>query len=523
MASTTATPTTTAASQHSNVVPSEVGWQFVPQYYGFVNKEPHRLHCFYSKNSTFVHGTEGEESKPCYGQTEIHKKITSIGFDNCKVFIHSVDTQASANGGIIIQVIGEMSNHGDAWRKFVQTFFLAEQPNGYFVLNDIFRFLKEETVEGDDASSDSAEPAAEIPTIAPSAPATIPSVPEPVAPVAAAPPPPVEPEPVTEQPREPTPTPLAPAPVEPEPPAPIEEAPKAPEAPVPTVQEPKQTPTPAPEPAAPSLSPAHPNGHAAESDKPAAPPAEAPPKPAPSPKPSTPAPSAAPPAAPSQPAAPSAPRSWASLAATNQKKWGSVAQDSKAVSESVSMPTTGAPASVAAQTAAPSGPPAQARPPPQQQQQQRGDHPALIAAQSVNTPQVFVKGVIEPVSQTHLINTLTSRFGPVKDVEIVRQKACAFLEFTTLDAARRAIIASLSPGQGGEGGVRVEVGGGAQPVRITVETKKEKGDRPPSRPHRGGAPPQMNGGHNAPQGGFRGRGGPRGGRGGGGSGSAPQK
>src|SRR5882762_5281310 len=80
---------------------------------------------------------------------EIHNKITSIGFEDCKVFIHSVDAQSSANGGIIIQVIGEMSNHGDPWRKFVQTFFLAEQPNGYFVLNDIFRFLKEETLEGD--------------------------------------------------------------------------------------------------------------------------------------------------------------------------------------------------------------------------------------------------------------------------------------------------------------------------------------------------------------------------------------
>ena len=57
-----------ASVPHSSVVPSEVGWQFVPQYYTFVNKEPHRLHCFYNKNSTFIHGTEGEDGKPCYGQ-----------------------------------------------------------------------------------------------------------------------------------------------------------------------------------------------------------------------------------------------------------------------------------------------------------------------------------------------------------------------------------------------------------------------------------------------------------------------
>ena len=67
MTASSSTPATGAA-HHSSVVPSEVGWQFVPQYYTFVNKEPHRLHCFYNKNSTFIHGTEGEEIKPCFGQ-----------------------------------------------------------------------------------------------------------------------------------------------------------------------------------------------------------------------------------------------------------------------------------------------------------------------------------------------------------------------------------------------------------------------------------------------------------------------
>src|SRR5882757_8769339 len=64
----TSSPASVPLTNHSSVVPSEVGWQFVPQYYTFVNKEPHRLHCFYNKNSTFIHGTEGEDGKPCYGQ-----------------------------------------------------------------------------------------------------------------------------------------------------------------------------------------------------------------------------------------------------------------------------------------------------------------------------------------------------------------------------------------------------------------------------------------------------------------------
>lgn len=40
-----------------------------------------------------------------------------------------------------------MSNKNQPHHKFVQTFVLAEQPNGYFVLNDIFRYLNDEEDE----------------------------------------------------------------------------------------------------------------------------------------------------------------------------------------------------------------------------------------------------------------------------------------------------------------------------------------------------------------------------------------
>jgi hypothetical protein len=52
----------------NNVVPSEVAWQFVPQYYTSLKKSPQQLHRFYTKASTFIHGTEGEDGTPCYVQ-----------------------------------------------------------------------------------------------------------------------------------------------------------------------------------------------------------------------------------------------------------------------------------------------------------------------------------------------------------------------------------------------------------------------------------------------------------------------
>lgn len=60
--------------------------------------------------------------------------------------VSNVDSQESFNN-LVVQVIGEMSNKAAAHRKFVQTFVLAEQPNGYYVLNDIFRYLNEEEEE----------------------------------------------------------------------------------------------------------------------------------------------------------------------------------------------------------------------------------------------------------------------------------------------------------------------------------------------------------------------------------------
>lgn len=68
-----------------------------------------------------------------------------------------MDSQASFDN-ILISVIGEISNKSEPSRKFVQTFVLAEQPNGYYVLNDIFRYLTEEEEE---ITTEEAAPAAE--------------------------------------------------------------------------------------------------------------------------------------------------------------------------------------------------------------------------------------------------------------------------------------------------------------------------------------------------------------------------
>ena len=83
--------------------------------------------------------------------------VESYGYRDCAVILSSVDCMESMNGGILIQVLGELSNDGALSQKFAQTFFLASvPPSGYFVLNNIFRFLKEDVdTDYDDVEPDS--------------------------------------------------------------------------------------------------------------------------------------------------------------------------------------------------------------------------------------------------------------------------------------------------------------------------------------------------------------------------------
>ena len=137
---TSTTPATTASSQGPEIAKDEVGWYFVEQYYTTLSRSPEKLYLFYNKRSQLVSGQETEKMDVCVGQRAINDKIKELDFQDCKVRVTNVDSQAS-DSNIVIQVIGEISNKSQPHRKFTQTFVLATQTNGYFVLNDIFRYL----------------------------------------------------------------------------------------------------------------------------------------------------------------------------------------------------------------------------------------------------------------------------------------------------------------------------------------------------------------------------------------------
>uniref|UniRef100_A0AAV1T9W8 Ras GTPase-activating protein-binding protein n=1 Tax=Peronospora matthiolae TaxID=2874970 RepID=A0AAV1T9W8_9STRA len=131
--------------------PRTVGNTFMRQYYHFLAKEPQSLHRFYKTESRWCHGVGSHMEEPIAGQRAINDEILKRGYAGARVELDagSIDCQQSLGGGVLVLVTGVMTlQSGEpAPKPFVQTFFLAVQPKGFFVLNDCLRFLELPRVE----------------------------------------------------------------------------------------------------------------------------------------------------------------------------------------------------------------------------------------------------------------------------------------------------------------------------------------------------------------------------------------
>lgn len=138
-----------SSNSSSNIIKvSEIGMAFGREYYTVLSREPSRLHLFYAKNSTLLHADEGDLDTPIsIGSEAIQNAVNKNSFLGSRFIIGSIDCHPSQNGGILVNVLGQIQKRGQASssRHFMQTFFLAEQPSGYFILNDNMRFLERPT------------------------------------------------------------------------------------------------------------------------------------------------------------------------------------------------------------------------------------------------------------------------------------------------------------------------------------------------------------------------------------------
>ncbi|KAL6535179.1 hypothetical protein OROMI_026553 [Orobanche minor] len=121
---------------------AQVGTYFVGQYYQMLQSQPDCVFQFYSDSSTMLR-VEGNTTDTAIAMPQIHHLIMSLNYTGIE--IKSTHSLESWNGGVLVMVSGSVHvKDFNGRKKFVETFFLAPQENGYFVLNDILHYVDEE-------------------------------------------------------------------------------------------------------------------------------------------------------------------------------------------------------------------------------------------------------------------------------------------------------------------------------------------------------------------------------------------
>lgn len=150
---------------HYRLNVADVAAQFSLQYYNAMSCQPEGLHAFYGKQSHLVHSVEEDLEAPiCSTLDSIHSRLVEMNYQGARIVVESIDAQPSMNGGIFVQTTGNMRMKTGGFRNFVQSFFLAEQPNGYFVLNDVLRFKENSQSNSKAAQSQEIKSAGKVQT-----------------------------------------------------------------------------------------------------------------------------------------------------------------------------------------------------------------------------------------------------------------------------------------------------------------------------------------------------------------------
>jgi len=79
------------------------------------------------------------EGQQCQGAQKILEKFQSLTFQKIQHVITSMDCQPMFDGGILINVLGQLKTDDDPPLTFSQTFVLKPTEGSFFCQHDIFR------------------------------------------------------------------------------------------------------------------------------------------------------------------------------------------------------------------------------------------------------------------------------------------------------------------------------------------------------------------------------------------------
>lgn len=122
---------------------------FVKQYYHILNEEPHYLHIFYNEPCLFNRRDPATHVKKTFWtKKEVKDEFLAMRYED---YTAEIETSLGIPylmeyGRVIVFVNGYLTRKKDNVRsKFTQTFLLAQEDNGFSVINDIFRFKETQT------------------------------------------------------------------------------------------------------------------------------------------------------------------------------------------------------------------------------------------------------------------------------------------------------------------------------------------------------------------------------------------
>ncbi|XP_076887237.1 nuclear transport factor 2-like isoform X2 [Bidens hawaiensis] len=126
------------------VTAAQVGTYFVGHYYQVLQSQPDFVHQFYSDGSTVLR-VDGINRETATSMLQIHALVMSLNYTGIE--IRTVNALESWDRGVLVLVSGSVHvKDYNSKRNFVQTFFLAPQEKGFFVLNDIFHFIDDQPI-----------------------------------------------------------------------------------------------------------------------------------------------------------------------------------------------------------------------------------------------------------------------------------------------------------------------------------------------------------------------------------------
>lgn len=123
-----------------------VGHAFVSQFYHILHNSPELVQRFFQDTSTMSRPGPDGVLMTVNAMKGINDLILSLDCKDYKAEILTADAQASHMNGVIVLVTGCLTGKDNVRRKFTESFFLAPQDKGYYVLNDAFRFVEEDSL-----------------------------------------------------------------------------------------------------------------------------------------------------------------------------------------------------------------------------------------------------------------------------------------------------------------------------------------------------------------------------------------